>query len=87
MSNSVDLGSHKITSIKVTCASDGFLLGLVFFNKDNENAGIGNTTIIHPGYTKKMIALKKGEILCGISSSEDKDGFMNNFQFLTARLE
>lgn len=47
---------------------DGLLLGLVFYNGEDEIASIGfNDT----KYATTMIKLAEGEILCGISSSRD----------------
>ena len=78
----IDLASHQITLIKVHYEpAYGQLYGLIFYSGDNQIAKIGYTNA-----TFAMITLEKGEILCGVSTSND-DGVMSHFKFITATLK
>ena len=66
-----DIGSRQVTKIKV-CHDPkyGTFFGLIFYSGKNEIAEIGKTN--RPElYATTIIDLKQGEILCGVSSSEN----------------
>ena len=48
---------------------DGYLFGFIFYSGKKEIARIGNTT----NYPTTTIKLKKGEVWCGFSTSNEKN--------------
>ena len=79
----VYLGSHQITQIQAFYCINRYLLGLVLNTRDQEIARIGNTNTV---YNTTMITLAEGEKWCGVASSA-QNGYMIDFQFITARLK